>query len=245
LPDHSSLTRIRQRWGAGRFRRIFERTVRACFDAGIAKGEIVHVDASLIRADVRWESLVEGHVEAVAAANTPDDAERHARQTGKDKKVSTTDLDATMATTARNRRLEPSFKQHAAVDDLAGVVLDLVVTTGEVNEGQRLESQIDHVGAVTGEAIVTVTADAGYAYGKVYDALERRQIEALIPAARCRCAASATTPGTTSSNARRAARCGHNGRPSTAASSIPAPGTVGAARCAACASRRGEPIRRS
>ena len=28
LPDHSSLTRIRQRWGAERFRRIFERTVR-------------------------------------------------------------------------------------------------------------------------------------------------------------------------------------------------------------------------
>ncbi|PKQ07367.1 MAG: IS5/IS1182 family transposase, partial [Alphaproteobacteria bacterium HGW-Alphaproteobacteria-10] len=26
LPDHSSLTRIRQRWGAERFRRIFERT---------------------------------------------------------------------------------------------------------------------------------------------------------------------------------------------------------------------------
>ena len=36
LPDHSSLTRIRQRWGAERFRRIFERTVRACVAAKIA-----------------------------------------------------------------------------------------------------------------------------------------------------------------------------------------------------------------
>ena len=52
LPDHSWLTRIRQRWGAERFRRIFERTVKACVEAGIAKGEVVHVDASLIRADV-------------------------------------------------------------------------------------------------------------------------------------------------------------------------------------------------
>jgi transposase len=57
VPDHSSLTRIRQRWGAERFRRIFERTVQACVAARIAKGEIVHVDASLIRADVAWESL--------------------------------------------------------------------------------------------------------------------------------------------------------------------------------------------
>ena len=63
LPDHSSLTRIRQRWGADRFRRIFERTVKACIAAGIAKGEIVHVDASLIRADVSWESLAFRHAE--------------------------------------------------------------------------------------------------------------------------------------------------------------------------------------
>jgi transposase len=30
LPHHSSLTRIRQRWGEERFRRIFKRTVEAC-----------------------------------------------------------------------------------------------------------------------------------------------------------------------------------------------------------------------
>ena len=38
-----------------------------------------------------------------------------------------------MATTARNRRLEPCYKQHTAVDDERGVVLDVAVTTGEVN----------------------------------------------------------------------------------------------------------------
>ena len=65
LPDHSSLTRIRQRWGEARFREIFRRTVRACLDAKVAKAEVVHVDASLIRADVSWESLVERHVDEV------------------------------------------------------------------------------------------------------------------------------------------------------------------------------------
>ena len=43
LPDHSSLTRIRQRWGEDRFRTIFQRTVSACLEAGIAKGEVVHL----------------------------------------------------------------------------------------------------------------------------------------------------------------------------------------------------------
>jgi hypothetical protein len=46
-----------------------------------------------------------------------------------------------MATTARNRRLEPSYKQHGVVDDLSGVVLDVEVTTGEVNEGHRRRDQ--------------------------------------------------------------------------------------------------------
>lgn len=76
LPDHSSLTRIRQRWGTERFRRIFERTVQSCVAAGIAKGEVVHIDASLIRADVSWESLAVRHVGAVSEANgeAPEDA---------------------------------------------------------------------------------------------------------------------------------------------------------------------------
>jgi hypothetical protein len=39
LPDHSSLTRIRQRWGAERFRKIFERKDRACVAAKIAKAQ--------------------------------------------------------------------------------------------------------------------------------------------------------------------------------------------------------------
>ena len=62
LPHHSSLTRIRQRWGEERFRRIFKRTVEACLQAKIATAEVVHIDASLIRANVSWDSLVERHV---------------------------------------------------------------------------------------------------------------------------------------------------------------------------------------
>src|SRR4029453_1161094 len=42
LPDHSSLTRIRQRWGAERFRRIFQRSVQACLKPRLATGEVVH-----------------------------------------------------------------------------------------------------------------------------------------------------------------------------------------------------------
>ena len=183
LPDHSTLTRIRSRWGAERFQHIFQRTVRACVAAGIAKGEVVHVDASLIRADVSWESLVAQHVSTVAEVNDDEAAvaERNAKQTGRYKKVCPTDPDATMATNARNRRLEPAYKQHAVVDDVRGVVLDVEVTTGELNEGQVILERLDATAATTGRAIVTATADAGYAYAKVYGGLERRGIDPLIP----------------------------------------------------------------
>ena len=187
LPDHSSLTRIRQRWGEERFRAIFQCTVKACLEAKIATAEVVHIDASLIRADVSWESLVERHASDVIAGNRSEEeieAEKRGRQSGKHKKVSRTDPDASMATTARNRRLEPCYKQHTAVDDQRGVVLDVAVTTGEVNEGDLIEAQVDAVQEIADRPISTVTADAGYAYAKVYGGLERREIDPLIPAKR-------------------------------------------------------------
>ncbi|MDX0742374.1 transposase [Sinorhizobium medicae] len=182
LPDHSSLTRIRQRWGAERFRTIFERTVKVCVAAKVAKGEVVHVDASLIRADVSWESLAVRHIDAVTDANEAAESERKSRKTGKYKKVCVTDRDASMATNGRNRRLEPAYKQHAVVDDACGVILDVEVTTGEINEGQVILGRLDAVAAMTGTTIKTATADAGYAYAKVFAGMEQRAIEAVIPA---------------------------------------------------------------
>lgn len=188
LPDHSSLTRIRQRWGAERFRQIFERTVQACVAAGIAKGEVVHVDASLIRADVSWESLAVRHVGAMSEANgdAPEDIDhdhrvRDSKKTGRYKKVCVTDPDASMATSGRNRRLEPNYKQHGVVDDLCGVIVEVEVTTGEANEGDHILERLDAAAATLGGPIAVATADAGYAYAKVFGGLEARDIDAIVP----------------------------------------------------------------
>src|SRR6476661_2844157 len=97
LPDHSSLTRIRQRWGAERFRRIFKRTVESCLKAKIVTAEVVHIDASLIRANVSWDSVAERHVDEVLAENS---SGAELETSGKLKKVCVTDPDATMATNA-------------------------------------------------------------------------------------------------------------------------------------------------
>ena len=118
-----------------------------------------------------------------------------------------------MATNARNRRLEPAYKQHTVVDDLRGVILDVEVTTGEVNEGQVVIERSRCTMATTG-------ADRDGHGGRrlrLRQGLRRARTAAdrrpdpdqgrADPAAPCRCAASATMPGTTSSNARAARSC--------------------------------------
>jgi hypothetical protein len=73
-----------------------------------------NIDASLIRANVSWDSLVERHVEDVLSESQSEEeteGEKKGWQSGKYKKVRTTDPDATMATNARNRRLVPVYQR--------------------------------------------------------------------------------------------------------------------------------------
>ena len=192
LPHHSSLTRIRQRWGAMKFKRIFERTVQSCAQGGLVNGETVHVDATLIRADVSWKSLSRQHAERVVTENdTGDDSNadgpgsakrgRPRSKPAKPKKRSRTDPDATLCTNDKRVRMQPCYKQHTAVDDHSGVIIDVDVTTGETSEGVQLPEQIDRIESTTGKKIKTLTADSGYAHAKNYAELEKREIEGIIP----------------------------------------------------------------
>jgi transposase len=79
LPDRSSLTRIRERFGLSIFRRFFERIVQECFEAGLVWGEELFFDATKVEANAsidstRSRSLVEGRLEEHLAATFPGDA---------------------------------------------------------------------------------------------------------------------------------------------------------------------------
>jgi len=194
LPDHSSLTRIRQRWGEERFKHIFQRTVDICRAAGLVDGEVVHIDATLIRGDVSWKRVVERHAERVLEENSVDGngcddgtgaaPKRRGRprtNSVETHKKSLTDPEATLTTASHDRSMEFCYKQHTTVDDRAGVLLDVNVTTGATSEGAQLLEQIDRAQANTGRVVQTVTADAGYAHPGNYAALEKRGIRAVIP----------------------------------------------------------------
>lgn len=186
LPDHSSLTKIRQRWGPERFKRIFQKTVESCVAADMVNGETVHIDATLIRADVSWESLVTEHAEKVIEENESQDKDkskpgRPRQRKAKGRKYSKTDPEATLTTSCNTCRMEPSYKQHGAVDDKCGVIVDVEVTTGQASEGSQLPEQIVRIETNTGGKVKTVTADAGYGHGANYEYCQANDIDAIIP----------------------------------------------------------------
>src|ERR687896_1359176 len=57
LPDHSSLTRIRDRYGLEVFRRFFEQIVERCAEAGLVWGEEFYFDATKVEANASLESI--------------------------------------------------------------------------------------------------------------------------------------------------------------------------------------------
>lgn len=58
LPDHSSLTRIRERYGLEILRGFFDRIVEVCAEAGLVWGEELFVDSTTVRANAAKAALV-------------------------------------------------------------------------------------------------------------------------------------------------------------------------------------------
>jgi transposase len=78
LPDHSSLTRIRDRYGLDLFRRFFEAVTAQCVAAGLVWGQELYLDSTKVEADASLDSLqprfaVEAHLAQLFAASSEDD----------------------------------------------------------------------------------------------------------------------------------------------------------------------------
>jgi transposase len=82
LPDHSSLTRIRERYGLEVFRRFFEVVVEQCLVAGLVWGQELYIDATKVAANAALDSLqprfaVEAHLAHLFASAEDEGAGGH------------------------------------------------------------------------------------------------------------------------------------------------------------------------
>jgi transposase len=206
LPDHSSLTRIRQRLGVAIFRRFFDHVVGLCRDAGLVWGKELFFDATRVRANADVDSVVPrlgrvvgDHIEALfpegsdASGEPPAVAAGEAaplpptvvplpprptpvapvapRRAGRQRlviepsrwdvlercrldparplaagyrrlsaeRVSRTDPDATLMTTATGGRAVLGYQTHYVVDGgRARIILHALTTPGDVRESQPM-----------------------------------------------------------------------------------------------------------
>ena len=81
LPDHSSLTRIRERSGVAVFRRFFEAIVEHCQAAGLVWGKELYFDGTKVQANASVDSLkprffVEAHLADLFGAETEERPEQ-------------------------------------------------------------------------------------------------------------------------------------------------------------------------
>src|SRR3990170_3467132 len=84
LPDHSSLSKIRSRYGVEVFHRFFERIVELCIEAGLVEGEELYLDATRVDANASIHHLrtrlsviaAKEHVTQVFAENPDQEAAR-------------------------------------------------------------------------------------------------------------------------------------------------------------------------
>jgi len=187
VPNHSVLSKARQRWGKEVFERLFTRTVEQCWKAGLIDGDKVHVDSSLIRADASLNCVVVVE-KTVAKLDQQSDApvEKEQSLDGNDKgsgpggavnerHLVKTDPEATLVRHQTGKSL-PSYKNHRALDDKAGVITVSKTTTGMRDEGAELLGVLDAHEQTVGQKARTVVADSKYGITSNFIALASRGV---------------------------------------------------------------------
>jgi len=188
VPDHSSMTRIRDRFGERTFTEIFERLIARWQQQGHIGGRRIVADASLVEADAAVDSLV-ARDDADPDARALKNYERryHDFKTGKRRRkyanqthVSASDPDASLVS-RRDGYKKLCYKAHFSADAESRMITDCHATTGARHECPVLPGRIEYQRDDLGLPIKEVIADRGYGRGPTYAQLREQQIRHYIP----------------------------------------------------------------
>jgi len=187
VPDHSSLTRIRDRLGEEVFEAVFRRIVAQCQEKGLVKEHCrVMTDATLMAAAASLNSLIHHDPEQ---AKQEEEAQRQRRRTIDEKASrqlsnqthrSRTDPDATLAQ-KKGTPLQLKYKVHQTIDADSRVILDSEVTTGARQDNQPYLEQIRRVRDRYKLTIDEAITDRGYGSAEIIRSLKEQGIKPYIP----------------------------------------------------------------
>jgi transposase len=186
VPDHSSLSRIRDRYGEKIFESVFREIVALCRKKGLVHEECsVMTDAMLIAADASLNSLVhkdpeQAQKEAGAQQHRGMMDSRPKRKLSNQTHRSRTDPDATLAQKKGSPR-QLKYKVHQSIDADSRVILDTHVTTGARHDNQPYLDQLQRIRHWYKLTIREATADRAYGSAAIIRTLQQSGTETYIP----------------------------------------------------------------
>jgi transposase len=183
VPNHSSLTKIRDRLSVNVFEQIFTQIVKQCQNLGLVTGKRVMTDSTLFPANASLDSLAprDPNVqENIKEGTVPGIISPKARKLRNKTHISSTDPDATLAYKRGDKR-GLKYKGHISIDAASRVILGIEVTTGAVHETQRYENQLADIQVKYNLNIEEAVADRGYGSAEIIKSLTDKGIITYIP----------------------------------------------------------------
>ena len=186
-PDHSSLRRIRDRYGEEIFEKAFRQIVTVCQKKGLVKEQCrVITDATLIAADASLDLLVHNDPEQAQKEAESQQRRRGMMDPSASRRVtnqthrSLTDPDATLAQ-KRGAAQQLKYKVHQTIDADSRVILDTEVTTGARHDNQPYLDQLQRIRDRYKITIREAIADRGYGSAAIIRTLQTQGVETYLP----------------------------------------------------------------
>jgi transposase len=208
VPDHSSLSKIRERYGLEIFQLFFEKIVELCVDAGLVWGEELYFDSTKVDANAsinnmidRTESEAEQHLEKLwknSGENTPPDSlqELVEKYNGErligsrkpsykritDEKISLTDPDAAPMWGQGGGSAGLGYRDHYIVDGgKSRIILSALVSPASIMDNTPLLDLVDWTCSRWQLEPKIAVGDAKYGTEPNIVGLENRGIKAYLP----------------------------------------------------------------
>ena len=190
IPNHSVLSKARNKWGVEVFQNFFERIVLQCVEAGLVDGSKIFIDSSLVDANASNVSVIDtrnlrhqlhkNYKQLESRLEEKDESIDASRAYVKQNKryISSTDPDAAIVNRGKPKL---SYQVHRAVDGKHEIITATEATAGDINEAHLMIPLIEQHKLTTGLSADTVVADSKYGTIDNFLACRDRGIHAHMP----------------------------------------------------------------
>jgi transposase len=197
IPDHSVLSKARQRLGQNFFERLFASVLQLCRQSGLIDGSNVLIDSTLVKGNASVESITALKYSPTQYFQQLDEncqlqgdntelsqkshklGGRHPRENRiSDQKRSSTDADATL--TRKGKTTVLGYKTHVCADSHKGVITAVTASTAAADDTSAVPELLDKHNEALDEMPQRMVADGAYGSQDCLAYVQDKGIETVI-----------------------------------------------------------------